>query len=446
MSGKKGTFWNFIDNLEGDKVVWIITVLLILFSIVVIFSSTSQLLKPGETRLDLVKEQLAVVAIGLGLILVCYNIKNIEIFKTLSACGFPLSLILLLCLVFKVDNPLIHAQTINSATRTLSIAGLQIHVFEVTKVAMVAYMAWALTARKEHRLDFIKNQILRNTLFIYLPFILTCICVIWCGGTSSAIFIGGIMFLTVFIGSPKKIDAAVLFLTGITGLGMAFGIFLISDGKYFDRFETVLSRLDGEKASDEEKFLASKEGSVEYYALLDEIRQMNSAKIAIHQGGFLGKGPGQSTQRYVVPIYSEDYVYSFIIEEYGLLGGIMVLLLYVSLLARGSIIVRNCDDYYGKVVVAGLCLLITGQAFMHMIINSDIGFLTGQTLPMISHGNSAFLCFSLAFGIILSVSRIAGRKIANEQKKEGPLISISEEVADELNNLDQFESEQQDGI
>lgn len=446
MSGKKGTFWNFIDNLEGDKVVWIITVLLILFSIVVIFSSTSQLLKPGETRLDLVKEQLAVVAIGLGLILACYNIKNIEIFKTLSACGFPLSLILLLCLVFKVDNPLIHAQTINSATRTLSIAGLQIHVFEVTKVAMVAYMAWALTARKEHRLDFIKNQILRNTLFIYLPFILTCICVIWCGGTSSAIFIGGIMFLTVFIGSPKKIDAAVLFLTGITGLGMAFGIFLISDGKYFDRFETVLSRLDGENTSDEEKFLASKEGSVEYYALLDEIRQMNSAKIAIHQGGFLGKGPGQSTQRYVVPIYSEDYVYSFIIEEYGLLGGIMVLLLYVSLLARGSIIVRNCDDYYGKVVVAGLCLLITGQAFMHMIINSDIGFLTGQTLPMISHGNSAFLCFSLAFGIILSVSRIAGRKIANEQKKEGPLISISEEVADELNNLDQFESEQQDGI
>ena len=446
MSGKKGTFWNFIDNLEGDKVVWIITVLLILFSIVVIFSSTSQLLKPGETRLDLVKEQLAVVAIGLGLILVCYNIKNIEIFKALSACGFPLSLVLLLCLVFKVDNPLIHAQTINSATRTLSIAGLQIHVFEVTKVAMVAYMAWALTARKEHRLDFIKNQILRNTLFIYLPFILTCICVIWCGGTSSAIFIGGIMFLTVFIGSPKKIDAAVLFLTGITGLGMAFGIFLISDGKYFDRFETVLSRLDGENTSDEEKFLASKEGSVEYYALLDEIRQMNSAKIAIHQGGFLGKGPGQSTQRYVVPIYSEDYVYSFIIEEYGLLGGIMVLLLYVSLLARGSIIVRNCDDYYGKVVVAGLCLLITGQAFMHMIINSDIGFLTGQTLPMISHGNSAFLCFSLAFGIILSVSRIAGRKIANEQKKEGPLISISEEVADELNNLDQFESEQQDGI
>ncbi len=434
MSGKKGTFWNFIDNLEGDKVVWIITLLLILFSIVVIFSSTSQLLRPGETRLDLVKEQMAVVALGLGLILICYNIKNINVFKALSACGFPLSLILLLCLVFKVDNPLVHAQTINYATRTLSIAGLQIHVFEVTKIAMVAYMAWALTARKEHKLDFVRNMLLRNILFIYLPFILTCLCVIWCGGTSSAIFIGGIMFLTVAIGSPRKIDAAILLLTGITGLGLAFGTFLISKGEYFDRFETVLSRLDGENASDEEKFLASKEGSVEYYELLDEIRQMNSAKIAIHQGGLIGKGPGQSTQRYVVPIYSEDYVYSFIIEEYGLIGGIMIILLYVSLLARGSIIVRNCDDYYGKVVVAGLCLLITGQAFMHMIINSDIGFLTGQTLPMISHGNSAFLCFSLAFGIILSVSRIAGRKIAREQKKEGPLI--------ESNTPDKFESEQ----
>ena len=446
MKDRKGTFWNFIDNLEGDKVVWIITLLLILFSIVVIFSSTSQLLRPGETRLDLVKEQLAVVAAGLVLILICYNIKDINLFKTLSALGFPISMLLLLCLVFKVDNSLVRAQTINAATRTLRIAGLQIHVFEVTKVAMVAYMAWALTARKEHRLDFIKNRLLRNVLFIYLPFVLTCICVIWCGGTSSAIFIGGIMFLTVFIGSPKRWDAAALLLLGITGLGLAYGTFLISGGKYFDRFETVLSRLDGEKENNEAKFLASKEGSVEYYALLDEIRQMNSAKIAIHQGGFIGKGPGQSTQRYIVPIYSEDYVFSFIIEEYGLLGGILVILLYVSLLARGSIIVRNCDDYYGKVVVAGLCLLITGQAFMHMIINSDIGFLTGQTLPMISHGNSAFLCFSLAFGVILSVSRIANRKIASEQKMEGPLINMGEDVAEELNNLDEFESEQQNGI
>ena len=441
MAGRKRTFWNFIDALEGDKVVWIIALLLILFSIVVIFSSTSQLLQPGETRLDLVKEQLVVIAVGLVLIIICYNIKDINFFKTVSALGFPISLILLLMLSFKIDTPLIHAQTINAATRTLQIAGVQIHVFEITKIAMVAYMSWVVTARKEHRLDFINNKWLRDSLFIYLPFALICLCIIWCGGTSSAIFLGGIMFLTVAIGSPSFTDAKILLLIGITALGLAFGVYLISGGKYFDRFDTVLSRLKGDSESKEEKFIASKDGSIEYYALLDEIRQMNSAKIAIHEGGLLGKGPGQSTQRYIVPIYSEDYVYSFIIEEYGLLGGIIVILLYVSLLARGSIIARNCSDYYGKVLVAGLTLLITGQAFMHMIINSDIGFLTGQTLPMISHGNSAFLCFALAFGLILSISRIANRKIEYEQKKEGPIINMRDDIQEDLNNLDEFESE-----
>lgn len=441
MAGRKRTFWNFIDALEGDKVVWIIALLLILFSIVVIFSSTSQLLQPGETRLDLVKEQLVVIAVGLVLIIICYNIKDINFFKTVSALGFPISLILLLMLSLKIDTPLIHAQTINAATRTLQIAGVQIHVFEITKIAMVAYMSWVVTARKEHRLDFINNKWLRDSLFIYLPFALICLCIIWCGGTSSAIFLGGIMFLTVAIGSPSFTDAKILLLIGITALGLAFGVYLISGRKYFDRFDTVLSRLKDDSESKEEKFIASKDGSIEYYALLDEIRQMNSAKIAIHEGGLLGKGPGQSTQRYIVPIYSEDYVYSFIIEEYGLLGGIVVILLYVSLLARGSIIARNCSDYYGKVLVAGLTLLITGQAFMHMIINSDIGFLTGQTLPMISHGNSAFLCFALAFGLILSISRIANRKIEYEQKKEGPIINMREDIQEDLNNLDEFESE-----
>ena len=157
----------------------------------------------------------------------------------------------------------------------------------------------------------------------------------------------------------------------------------------------------------------------------------------------LGKGPGQSTQRYVVPDISEDYMYSFIIEEYGLWGGLIVIFLYVSLLARASIIVRNCGkDLYAKIGVAGLCLLITGQAFLHMFVNADIGPMTGQTLPLISHGNSAFLCFSLAFGIILSFSRIAQRRIEREQREAQPLIELKENVQAGLDDLDAFESGQ----
>ena len=115
--------------------------------------------------------------------------------------------------------------------------------------------------------------------------------------------------------------------------------------------------------------------------------------------------------RYVVPIMFEDYMFSFIVEEYGLIGGILVIILYISLLARGSLIVRNCDNLFAKTAVAGLVILITGQAMMHIMINCDLGPLTGQTLPMISHGKSSFLMFCLAFGIILSISRMAKKKI-----------------------------------
>ena len=167
-----------------------------------------------------------------------------------------------------------------------------------------------------------------------------------------------------------------------------------------------------------------------------------SAKIAIHEGRVVGKGPGRSTQRYVVPIMFEDYMYSFIVEEYGLLGGLLVIILYLSLLARGSIIVRNCDNHFAKTAVAGLVLLITCQAMMHIAINCDMGPLTGQTLPMISHGNSSFLMFSLAFGIILSISKMAKRKIAREAAKAEPLVdrAIKDEVSSGLDDLDQMES------
>ena len=144
-----------------------------------------------------------------------------------------------------------------------------------------------------------------------------------------------------------------------------------------------------------------------------------------------------------MPIMFEDYMFSFIVEEYGLLGGMLVIILYISLLARGSIIVRNCDNHFAKTAVAGLVILITGQAMMHIMINCDLGPLTGQTLPLVSHGNSSFLMFSVAFGIILSISKMARRKIAREAEKAAPLVEheSDNEVSSRLNELEVLESE-----
>jgi cell division protein FtsW len=116
-------------------------------------------------------------------------------------------------------------------------------------------------------------------------------------------------------------------------------------------------------------------------------------------------------------------------------------MLYISLLARGSLIVRNCgSELLPKLAVAGLTMLIVMQAFLHMFVNVDIGPMTGQTLPLVSHGSSAFLCFCVAFGIIVSVCRYASRKIRKEQMQSAPLVE-REEIKDDLDDLNQLEDE-----
>ena len=436
MAKKKRTFWNFVDHFEGDKVVWIIALMLILISIVCIFSSTSRLLEGSQTRVDIVKSQLLIVAAGLVVIIICYNIKNIKILRALSMLGFPLSLVLLLILdLHKPFGPFVPIN-LNNAYRILRVGGIQVHVFEVVKVAMVLYLAWAMDKLGE------KAPLWKKIVYIYLPFLIVFIAIIP-GSNSSALFIGGIMFITILLGGGNLRDMAILALAGFLILGSCFGLYSLTrnnEHPMFDRIGTAISRI-GDHTDYERIFLESRPGSIDYQSALDKIRQPYSAKIAIHQGGLIGKGPGQSTQRYVVPDMSEDYMFSFIIEEYGLLGAILVIFLYVSLLARSSLIARNCGkDLYAKLSVAGLSLLITGQAFLHMFVNADIGPMTGQTLPLISHGNSAFLCFSLAFGVILSISRTVSRKMELEQKKAEPLIEAHPDIQEDLQDLDAFES------
>ena len=445
---KKSRFWTFADSFEGDKVVWIIVLLLILFSIVCMFSSSSRLLRDGMTRLDLVKNQFFVVLAGLAVIIVCYNIKNIKFFRWCSKWGFLLSLTLLVLLDLHISlPPVVKALNINNAYRILSIAGFQVHVFEVVKVAMVLYLAWAMDALKQGELKWPKKLLWKKILYLYAPFLIIFALIIP-GSNSSALIIGLLMFVMILLGGGNFKDMLILAAAGVALIALIVGVYNLTkntEHPLFSRIGTGVARIF-EEDHWEQQAIDSPKGSIAYQEAIDAIRQPYSAKIAVKQGGLIGKGPGQSTQRYVVPDMSEDFMYSFIIEEYGLIGGIFVIFLYVSLLARGSIIARNCgSDHYAKLTVAGLCLLITGQAFLHMFVNADIGPMTGQTLPLISHGNSAFLCFSIAFGIILSFSRIATRRIDKETRAAAPLVEMHESVVqDGLQDLEAYESGQID--
>lgn len=436
---KKRNLWNIFENFEGDKVVWMIVLLLMLISVLCMFSSTSRLLASGQSRIDVVKDQLILVAFGIGIIILIYNIRNLGILRWLSKFGFAVSLLLLGVLDLKLDLGFVRSIEINGARRILQVGPVQVHVFEVVKVAMIMYLAWAMDALKRGKLKRGNTELAKKIIYIYAPFVVSFLMIIP-GSNSAALVIGGMMFITILIGGGNLRDLAILVAAGVLMIGMVLGIYALSKGKVFGRIGTGISRIF-ESTDWEQKVLDSRMGSVDYYEALDQIRQPYSAKIAIHEGGIIGKGPGASTQRYVVPDISEDYMYSFIIEEYGILGGIIVLMLYISLLARGSLIVRNCgSELFPKLAVAGLTMLIVMQAFLHMFVNVDIGPMTGQTLPLVSHGSSAFLCFCVAFGIILSVSRYASRKIRKEQMQSAPLVE-REEIKDDLDDLNQLEDE-----
>ena len=437
---KKRNLWNIFENFEGDKVVWMIVLLLMLISVLCMFSSTSRLLSSGQSRIDLVKEQLILVAAGIGIIILIYNIRNLGIIRWLSKFGFFISLALLSILDLKLDLGFVRSIEINGARRILQVGPVQVHVFEVVKVAMIMYLAWAMDALQRKKLKWGADDLQKKVIYIYAPFVVSFLMIIP-GSNSSALVIGGMMFITILIGGGNLRDLGILLAAGVLMILLAFGVYKLSGGKVMGRIGTGISRVF-EHTDHERQVIDARTGSPEYYDALDEIRQPYSAKIAIHEGGIIGKGPGQSTQRYVVPDISEDYMFSFIIEEYGIFGGIIVLMLYISLLARGSLIVRNCgQELFPKLAVAGLTMLIVLQAFLHIFVNVDIGPMTGQTLPMISHGVSAFLCFCVAFGIILSVSRYASRKIKREQMQSAPLVE-REEVRQDLDDLNDFE----DGI
>lgn len=440
---EKNWFWRTIDSIEGDKVVWIIVLLLIMFSILAIFSSTSLLKEGSKDRIDFIKDHIFFVGIGLGLVFGIYKIPWLGLFRWLSQFGFLLSVFLLVLLLSKIDiEGVIVSEYINGARRTLRIFNQQFHVYEVVKVAMVMYLAWAIQAYKTDceamakkkqsrcfktanslarldRLAFLASGRSKRWMYMYIPILVITVMIIP-GSNSSAIFIGAVMIAVLLIGDMPKSDILMIGAGLSVALLIMVGIYYGSGKQKARRIGTLISRV--ETAFDRKPPLEGlKPGTIEYDRAIDKMRQPYSAKIAIHEGGFLGKHSGNSTQKYVVSNIYGDYMYSFIIEEYGILGGIVILFLFVTLLARGSMIARNCSNEFAKITVGGLTILITGQAFMHMMVNVGLMPMTGQTLPLISHGSFAFLVFCIAFGVILSISRMAQKKIRAEEEAARPL-------------------------
>ena len=444
---KRRNIWNWMDGFRGDKVILIIALLLMLISVISVFSSTPLLaLETGVGRIDIMTTQLQVVGIGVVVILLLYIFGRSGLYRWFGKYGFALSLVMLVILVFNLKLGFVEAGEINGARRIIKVFGKQLHVYEFVKVFMILYLAWALDAYKKG--EFKLNKFLATLspklftwttrplgekfVYIYFPALLS-IGFVASGSNSSALFLAAVLILIILIGGVnfKEIAlffASILVLGGVLVAGYKTGIIKSN------RIETAFSRITNDDDATMQVLLDSKIGSPEYEAARDELRQPVGALLAIKEGGLLGKGIGNSTQKYAVPVIFGDYMFSFIIEETGFLGAILIILLYFSLLARSSTIAKGCDNYFDKIVVAGLAILVTGQAFMHMMVNVHFPLVpqTGQTLPLVSHGTTSFLVFSAVFGMLLSISRETYLKMKKREEEAYKSIHIEREPADEV--------------
>ncbi len=402
---KKGSI---LSRLSGDKVIWIVVFLLSLISIALIYSSSSSLAyKDKTTNFTFLVKQIEFVLMGLVALYICYKIP-LGWYRFLAYPALGASIVLLAL------TPII-GEEINGARRWINLGFTTFQPTEMAKISIVLYLARALEVSK---LDTFKKFLIK----IIIPIGITCILIL-IGSVSAALFVGMISLMMLIIAGVKW--NYIFKAGGIAAAALVLIILLHVAGlQLFSRLDTALSRLVrfGSKTEITEE-LTPEEKQKE----ADKTYQADMAKVAISSVGILGKGPGKSTQRYFLPHPYSDYIYTIIIEEYGLAGGTFVLMLYLWFLFRCIILVKNCTRVFSALTVAGLGLLITVQATLHILVN--VGYLpvTGHTLPLLSLGGTSLVILSCAFGIILSVSRTIDMSSQNRTLKvEGTAVQTEE--------------------
>ena len=363
-------------HLKGDKTIWLIVGILTVISLLVVYSSTGTLAykaRGGNTEYYLIKHgSLAVV----GLVLM-YFVHHLPFryFSRMAQIGLWVSVPLLVYTLVKGTN-------LNEASRwiTIPIINQTFQSSDLAKLALIIYVARML-ARKQEEIKSFKEAFVP----IILPVGIIC-GLIAPANLSTAMILFMTCLIVMFIGRISMKYIGLLVITGMVSIG---SFVFVSYQLDLFRAKTWVSRVDN--------FLNS-DASEEAY-------QAQQAKIAIATGGFIGKGPGKSTQRNFLPHPYSDFIYAIIIEEYGLLGGAFVLLLYLGLLYRVIRIVIKTPQAFGALLAIGLALSLVIQALVNMAVAVNLFPVTGQTLPLLSMGGTSILFTSIAIGIILSVSR-----------------------------------------
>ena len=378
---------DLLKNLfKGDKVVWIIYLLLCLISIIEVFSASSTLTYKSGDHWGPITTHMLLLMTGTVVVIIAHNIPT-RWFKAFNAL-LPLSWAMLIA-VF-----IIGALT-NGAKRWIDLGFFRFQPSEVAKMATIITVAYVRSRLQEE-----KGASDRAFKYILWVTGITC-ALIFTENLSTALLLATTVLLLMFIGRvPFKQ------LGSLVGIAVGFVLICVTiiekvpaqtwDDIGLHRMTTWQSRLENHFSGEE--IPAAKFD-------IDKDAQIAHANIAIASSHVLGKGPGNSVQRDFLSQAFSDFIYAIIIEELGLVGGACVALLYILLLTRIAKIVRKCDNTYFSLMIIGFGTLIVLQAMFNMLVAVGIIPVTGQPLPMISKGGTSTLINSAYIGLILAVSR-----------------------------------------
>jgi len=386
---------------KGDPVIWAVILLLGVFSLLAVYSSTGSLaykFQGGNTSYYILKHA-TILAMGIVITYVTHLIPY-KYFSRIAQLMMVISIPLLLVTLF-------YGVTRNQAARWLPVPGLSltIQTSDIAKLAIVMYIARILGKKQDNIKDF--KGAFRP---IIIPLMLVCVLVLP-ANFSTSMLIFATAFILMFIG---RINLKHLFgMVGIIVLLLGAFIAVALSYDWEGRIGTWKNRIENFAGSDKE-----------------ENYQVDQAKIAIVSGGLVKLRPGKSIQRNFLPHPYSDFIYAIIIEEYGLAGGIAVLILYLWLLYRAAVLVRKSSRTFPAFLAIGLAVMITFQAIINMAVVVNLLPVTGQPLPMISMGGSSLLFTCVALGIIQSVSK----GIKHQQEVAEQLIKDTPEHGQEVYN------------
>lgn len=378
-----------LAHTKGDRWIWIIILVLSLISILAVYSATGAIAyKKGVSveKLWLFKHVVFVFA-GIAMIYVSHLLD----YKYYAGISKVLMIITIPLLLYT----LLFGASVNEASRWVKIPviNLTFQTSDLAKLALITFLARMLTKKQENIKDVKKAfaPIMGSVLVVFVLIALA--------NLSTALMLFGVSVLLLIIGRISIKQIATVCVGGL--------VLLMCVVLFGPRRETYKSRI--------ESFIHPERQHS------DKTYQSDHAKIALASGGFFGKGPGNSTERNFLPHPYSDFIFAIIVEEYGTVGGLAVMALYLVLLYRCVLIVTRSPKAFGALLAAGLSFSLTIQAFANMAVAVGLGPVTGVPLPLVSMGGTSMIFTSIAFGIILSVSKDV-EKLGERNKDEKIII------------------------